>query len=91
MQLQWTPKALSDLARLHAFLAPANRHAAARAIQALVAAPLRLIEHPRLGEKLDEFEPREVRRIVVGRYEIRYELKRSVIYVLRVWHTREDR
>jgi hypothetical protein len=25
---------------------------------------------PRIGERLDEFEPREVRRILVGRYEI---------------------
>jgi plasmid stabilization system protein ParE len=42
-------------------------------------------------ERLDEFEPREVRRILVGRYEIRYELLESTVQVLRLWHTREDR
>lgn len=91
MELEWTSKALDDLSRLYAFLAPVNRHAAARAIQVLVAAPARLAEHPRLGERLEEFESREVRRILVGGYEIRYELQRSTIYLLRVWHTREDR
>lgn len=91
MNVQWTSKALSDLVRLYDFLAPVNKRAAARAIQSLVAAPIRLSEHPRIGEQLDEFEPREVRRILIGRYEMRYEIKESTIYLLRLWHTREDR
>ena len=91
MELKWTEKALSDLTRLYDFLAPINKGAAAKAIQALAAAPRRLMEHPRIGEKLEEFEPREVRRILVGHYEMRYEIRRSDIYILRLWHTREDR
>lgn len=91
MQLKWTTKALSDLARLHAFLEPVNRQAATRTVQSLTAAPARLLEHPRIGEKLEEFEPRDVRRILVGHYEMRYEIRESVVYVLRLWHTREDR
>jgi plasmid stabilization system protein ParE len=91
MELKWTSKALSDLARLHAFLASANRGAAAQVVQALTAAPTTLRANPRIGERLEEFEPREVRRIIVGRYEMRYEIQGSSIYVLRLWHTREDR
>ena len=91
MQLKWTSKALSDLARLHDFLAPVDRQAAARIVQSLTAAPLRIVEHPRIGEQLDEFTPREVRRILAGKYEMRYELHESTIYILRLWHTREDR
>ena len=91
MELKWTSKALSDLARLYDFLAPVNKPAAARTVQALVAAPASLLVNPRIGEKLDEFDPREVRRILVGKYEIRYEVQESTIYVLRLWHTREDR
>jgi len=91
MELKWTGKALSDLARLYEFLAPVNRDAAARTVQALTAAPASLIANPRIGEKLEEFEPREVRRILVGHYEMRYEIRSSTIYVLRLWHTREDR
>lgn len=90
MQVKWSAKAVSDLDRLFDFLAPKNRRAAARVVQSLVAAPARLVDHPRLGERLEEFEPREVRRILIGRYEMRYEIQ-DVIYVLRVWHTREDR
>jgi plasmid stabilization system protein ParE len=91
MDLKWTSKALSDLARLYEFLAPANKQAAARTVQALTAAPERLLDQPRIGEQLDEFEPREVRSILVGHYEMRYEIVVSTLYVLRLWHTREDR
>lgn len=91
MELKWTSKALSDLARLYDFLAPVNKPAAVRAVQVLAAAPTSLLVNPRIGEKLEEFEPREVRRILVGKYEMRYEIQESMIYVLRQWHTREDR
>lgn len=91
MELKWTSKALSDLVRLHEFLSPVSKQAAASTVQSLTAAPTKLLAQPRLGEKLEEFEPREVRRILVGRYEMRYEIQHSTIYVLRLWHTREDR
>ncbi len=90
MDLKWTSKALSDLTRLYEFLASVNKPAAARAVQTLKA-PSILLNNPRLGEQLFEFQPREVRRLLVGRYEMRYEIRDSVIYVLRVWHTRADR
>ncbi len=91
MELKWTNHALSDLVRLYEFLAPLHQEAAARMVQALASAPNTLIENPRLGEQLYEFEPREVRRIIVSQYEMRYEIQGSTIYVLRLWHTREDR
>lgn len=91
MALRWTSKALSDLERLYEFLAPLNQQAAARAVQALTKAPTVLLANPRIGEQLFEFNPREVRRLLVGRYETRYEIQESTIFLLRLWHTREDR
>ena len=91
MELKWTSKALSDLARLYEFLAPVNKSAAAHTVQSLSSAPETLLENPRVGERLEEFDPREVRRVFVGHYEMRYEIQESAIYVLRLWHTRENR
>lgn len=91
MELKWTSKAHSDLARLYDFLAPVNKPAAARAVQTLTKAPTILLANPRVGEQLFPFEPREVRRILVGQYEMRYEISGEMIYVLRLWHTREER
>ncbi|HZT21080.1 MAG TPA: type II toxin-antitoxin system RelE/ParE family toxin [Dongiaceae bacterium] len=91
MRLRWTAKGLSDLVRLHEFLSPVNPSAAAKAVQSLTRAAGRLVEFPRIGERLEQYAPREVRRLLVGRYEIRYEIKEELIHVLRVWHTREHR
>ena len=91
MELKWTSKALSDLARLYEFLAPVNQPTAARVVQSLINAPTTLLTNPRIGEQLFEFEPREIRRILAGNYEVRYEIQKATIYVLRLWHTRERR
>ena len=91
MDLKWNRRAQSDLVRLHGFLDPVNPSAAARVMQQLTAAPLRLLAHPRLGEWLEEFSPREVPRIFVGPYEVRYEILGEYMIMLRLWHGREDR
>ena len=87
MELKWTSKALSDLSRLFDFLVLASKPAAARTVQSLSQAPVILLTHPRMGEQLFQ----EVRRIFAGEYEIRYEINGQTIYVLRLWHTRENR
>lgn len=91
MKIQWTSKASSDLVRLHEYLKPVAPAAAARVVQQLAHAPNKLLDFPRLGEKLEAFEPREVRRIIVGNYELRYEIASGTIFVLRLWHCREHR
>lgn len=91
IRLSWTRKATSDLVRLHEFLAPVNTRAAAEIVRVLTRAVALLPQQPRIGVKLDEFAPREVRRIIVGHYEIRYEIDADGIHILRLWHTREER
>jgi hypothetical protein len=46
---------------------------------------------PRLGTRLTAFEPREVRYLLVGDYEMRYEVTDNDVWILRIWHTRELR
>jgi plasmid stabilization system protein ParE len=89
--IRWTRKAQQDLERLHGFLAAVNPVAAQRVLRALIAAVSHLGEHPRLGARLNEYGKREVRRLVVGDYELRHELKGTALFVLRLWHVREDR
>jgi plasmid stabilization system protein ParE len=91
MKLKWTTQALSDPAWLYESLSPVNKQAAARVVQTLVGVPARLVEHPRMGEALGEFKPRDVRRLLVGQYEMRYEIQGPTVCVLRIWHPREDR
>ncbi|WP_369062087.1 type II toxin-antitoxin system RelE/ParE family toxin [Caulobacter sp. 73W] len=91
MKISWTHNAVADLTRLHEHLRPVSPPAAARVVQELTGAPGRLVEFPRLGEKLEAYAPREVRRLRVGDYELRYEITDAAIYVLRLWHAHERR
>ena len=91
MALRWTTSARADLTRLHEFFAPVNPRAAALTVRHLVAGVRRIPAHPRLGPRLRQFGAREVRRVLIGDYEVRYELKGQDVFVLRIFHTREDR
>ena len=91
MDVKWTTSAHRDLIRLHDFLAPVNKSAAKKAVKQLVDEAKLLQTHPLLGVELEAYAPRNVRRLVIGEYEVRYEVTETVLYVLRLWHTREDR
>lgn len=91
MALKWTSSARSDLVRLYEFLHSVNGPAAVRVVRQLVAGTKRIPAYPHVGTRLAEFEPREVRRILMGDYEIRYEVTDIDIFILRIFHVREDR
>ena len=87
MALRWAQAAHADLRRIHEFLEPVNAVAAARVVRAVASRVRRIPAQPRLGEKLTGFGERDVRRVLVQRYEV----VESDIYVLRVFHAGEDR
>ena len=91
MALRWTTSARSDLVRLHEFLASVSPRAAALTVDHIVAGAARIPRHPRLGQRLRQFAGREVRRVLIGNYEIRYELAGNDVFLLRIFHSREDR
>lgn len=91
MALRWTSSARADLVRLHEFLYTVNPRAAVLTVRQIVAGARRIPARPRLGQRLREFAGREVRRLLIGEYELRYELAGRDIFVLRIFHTREDR
>ena len=62
-------------------------HAAER----LEAAANRLVAYPRNGERLEGFENRELRRIMIGKYEMRYEVRGVVISIIRIFMAAKTR
>jgi plasmid stabilization system protein ParE len=91
MKLRWTGKAIDDAGRVYGFLARLNPEAAQNALEQISITVSRLPNQPRIGMRLTDYAPREVRRIIVGRYEVRYEIAAGEIIVLRLWHGREER
>lgn len=71
MEVRWTTKSLE---RLHECLQPRDAAAATRTVQMLTAAPAMLLSNPRIGRRLETPERHEVRRLLMGTYELRYEM-----------------
>ena len=91
MQVKWTTSAHRDLVRLYEFLLPTNSRVAKKVAGQLVREAKRLHTYPLLGVALDQYAPRSVRSLIIGDYELRYEVTEDTLYILRLWHTREDR
>ncbi|MEE4348834.1 MAG: type II toxin-antitoxin system RelE/ParE family toxin [Pacificimonas sp.] len=89
--ITWSNVALDDLERVVRFLLSADAELAGRIRAELLNAPERLQDFPRLGPLVEGHEEDGVRRLVFGRYEIRYEVTEERVIILRVFHQREDR
>jgi len=91
MTVNWTAQAYSDLERLRWFVSEHSEQAADVAVQRLVAGAAALTVYPRRGPVVERYLPREVRRLLIGDYELCYETRGDDVFVIAVFHTREDR
>lgn len=91
MEIFWTLKAQDDLARIYRFALQYSRQHADHVLDRLLTGSADLKSWPSLGVQQIRYVPREVRKVVIDDYEIHYEIKSSSIYIVALWHTREDR
>jgi plasmid stabilization system protein ParE len=77
--------------RVYDFLKEVNPKAAAKIVRQLNTAVKNLPQHPYMGPRLDSYAPLHVRSLIVGDYEIRYEVTDKALIIVRLWHTRENR
>ena len=90
MKLQFSRAALNDLIRLREFIAQKNPVAAQQVSKRLLGAINNLADSPRLGRPVEGFHE-EIRELIFGRYVVRYQVNGSMLYILRVWHGKEER
>ncbi|GFM36449.1 type II toxin-antitoxin system RelE/ParE family toxin [Desulfovibrio psychrotolerans] len=89
MQIRFSPESVEDLKRLYEFVAEHDIDAARTIALNLKSAINRFAGFSHIGHPLEDLEG--VREFVFGRYAIRYLAKGEVVYVLRVWHGKEER
>lgn len=90
MKLIFSRAAVNDLARLRDFIARHSPDAARRIAQRMQGAIQRLASTPQIGRPVADI-PGEIRELVFGKYVIRYKVTPTSLYVLRIWHGKEDR
>jgi toxin ParE1/3/4 len=90
MRLIFSRAAVHDLVRLREFIARHNPDAAQRVSRRLRGAIKGLVNNPQIGRPVPGL-PGEIRELIFGKYIARYEVRTNSLYVLRIWHGKEDR
>lgn len=91
MKISYSEDAIKDLERLRKFIEIKNSEAAQRASVSIQKGISQLKEFPRLGVKIELApDPDIVRELIVGNYLARYLITEHVVYILRIWHHKED-
>lgn len=92
MNLFYSAEALTDLARLRAFIAKHDPQAASRVARDLVKRIKNLQKFPEMGVSVPEApDPNAVRDFAIGQYIVRYAIHAETLFILRIWHGRENR
>lgn len=90
MKLIFSRSVVDDLIRLREFIAHHNPSAGQRISERLRGAIIELVNHPQIGRPVPDL-PGEIRELAFGKYVVRYEVRSPMLYVLRIWHEKEDR
>jgi addiction module RelE/StbE family toxin len=91
MKVKYSPESISDLQRVVDFVENKNPYAARRIAIDLQESVERLKQFPLIGlPVLKAPEPEQMRDLYVGDYTLRYLIADEVIYILRIWHAKEN-
>ena len=91
MRLIFSKTALDDLVRLRVFIADHNPVVAQKVSKRMRGAIKQPCDAPRIGRPVESGMPGEMRELIFGCYVVRYEVRGNILYVLRIWHGKEDR
>ncbi len=91
MKVRYSPEAVDDLNRVVEFVEAKNPFAARRIAIDLQEGIDRLKQFPRIGlPVLKAPDPDRIRDLYVGSHTVRYLVADEVIYILRIWHNKEN-
>ena len=91
MRVKYSPESIGDLQRLVEFVEDKNPYAARRIAIDLQEGIERLKQFPQIGLPiLKATNPEQLRDLYLSDYTVRYLMTDEVIYILRIWHGKEN-
>ncbi|MCM8856206.1 MAG: type II toxin-antitoxin system RelE/ParE family toxin [Candidatus Thiodiazotropha sp.] len=91
MKVKYSSESIDDLQRVVEFVENRNSYAARRIAIDLQEGVDRLKNFPQIGlPVLKATEPEQLRDLYIGDYTVRYLITDEVIYILRIWHGKEN-
>ena len=92
MRLSYSREAINDLIRLREFITIKNPGAAQKVAKSIRKGISQLKTFPYMGVEVELApNPEMIRDLIVGNYIARYLIHSKQIYILRVWHHKEER
>jgi len=91
MKVKYSSKSIGDLQWVVEFVENKNPYAARRIALNLQEGVAKLKQFPEIGlPVLNAVDPEKIRDLYIGDYTVRYLITENSIYILRVWHNKED-
>ena len=92
MKVSYSSEAIGDLIRLREFISIKNPQAAQKIARSIQKGIAQLKTFPYLGVEVELApNPEMIRDLIIGNYIARYLIHTKQIYILRVWHHKEER
>lgn len=90
-EVKYSPESVADLQRLVEFVERKNPYTARRIAIDLQEGVSKLKQFPQIGlPVVKASNPEKIRDLYVGDYTVRYLINENTIYILRVWHNKEN-
>ncbi|MFT5112294.1 MAG: toxin ParE1/3/4 [Parasphingorhabdus sp.] len=91
MKVKYSPESIEDLQRVVEFVENKNPYAARRIAIDLQEGVDRLKQFSEIGlPVLKAVDPEKIRDLYIGDYTVRYLIAEDTIYILRIWHNKEN-
>jgi plasmid stabilization system protein ParE len=91
MKIKYSPEAVTVLQRVVEFVENKNPFAARRIAIDLQEGVDKLMQFPEIGFRvLKAPDPAKTRDLYINDYTVRYLITGKVIYILRIWHDKEN-
>jgi plasmid stabilization system protein ParE len=91
MKVKYSPESVDDLQRVVEFVEVKNPFAARRIAIDIQEGVEKLKQFPKIGLPVMKApDPGKIRDLYVGNYTARYLISDKFIYILRIWHNKEN-
>ena len=91
MKVEFSPESIEDLTRLRKFIKYKNPIAARRVSAELLEGIERIKQFPQIGLGVTSApDPVSISDLIIDNYTVRYLLGKNVVFILRVWHKKEN-
>ena len=92
MKISYSPESIGDLIRVREFIEIKNPYATQKMAAPISKGISQLKKFPYLGVEVELApKPEMIRDLIIGNYIVRYLIHSEQIYILRVWHHKEER